>query len=389
MLKYHLSYWEQETFFKDVDLVVIGAGIVGLNAAIHARVLAPRARVLVVERGPLPVGASTRNAGFACWGSLTELLDDMQRYGENSVFDLIAMRWDGLQRLRQRCGDEALRYEPLGGFEMFTDDDLDDYHNCVEAAPYFNDKLRVLTGQKDTYISADERIPAFGFAQVRHLICNTGEGQLHTGAMMQRLLGLAREAGVEVLCGMPIAKIEQHSNGVELHTEYGWSIRAAKTLVAVNGFAADLLDSPAVAPARNQVLITDPIPGLRIKGSFHYDRGYYYFRNIDGRILLGGGRNLDPEAERTAVFGANELIRSALVHLLNSVICPDRSASVAQWWSGILGLGPEKKPVVQKIGPHLAVAVRLSGMGVAIGTLVGENGVALLFEEAVAPLANP
>ena len=28
---------------------------------------------------------------------------------------------------------------------------------------------------------------------------------------------------------------------------------------------------------------------LKIKGSFHYEKGYYYFRNIDNRILLGGG----------------------------------------------------------------------------------------------------
>lgn len=381
MLKYHLSYWERESFFKDVDLVVIGAGIVGLNAAIHARTLAPHARILVVERGPLPIGASTRNAGFACFGSLTELLDDMQRYGESAVLDLVALRWEGLQRLRERCGDQALRYEPLGGFEMFTDDDSDDYARCAEAIPYFNDKLRAITAKANTYLPADERIAEFGFAQIRHLICNTAEGQLHTGAMMQRLLQLARDAGIEILCGMPIHNIAQQSLGVELHTEYGWSIRAAKVLVAVNGFTADLLDDAAVSPARNQVFITDPIPGLKVQGSFHYDRGYYYFRNIDGRILLGGGRNLDPETETTANFGANELIRSALVRLLDAVICPGQSASVAQWWSGILGVGPEKKPIVQKVGPHLAVAVRLSGMGVAIGTLVGQNGAALLLEE--------
>jgi len=51
---------------------------------------------------------------------------------------------------------------------------------------------------------------------------------------------------------------------------------------------------------------------------------------------------------------------------------------VDTWWSGILGIGTVKKPIVQKIAPHVAVAVRLGGMGVAIGSLVGEEGAALL-----------
>ena len=56
-------------------------------------------------------------------------------------------------------------------------------------------------------------------------------------------------------------------------------------------------------PARAQVLITKPIKNLQIKGTFHLDKGYYYFRNIDNRILFGGGRNLDFKTEETSEFG--------------------------------------------------------------------------------------
>jgi glycine/D-amino acid oxidase-like deaminating enzyme len=131
-------------------------------------------------------------------------------------------------------------------------------------------------------------------------------------------------------------------------------------------------------PARNQVLLTKPIPGLKVAGCFHYDRGYFYFRNIDGRILLGGGRNLDLETEKTAAFGGNELIRAALEKLLRDVICPDQPVDIDSWWTGILGLGPVKKPIVERFSANVVVAVRLSGMGVAIGTLVGQEGASLL-----------
>ena len=78
-ITYELSYWERESFFRDIDVAVIGSGIVGLSAALRARELAPSARIAVLERGALPIGASTRNAGFACFGSVSELLDDMDK----------------------------------------------------------------------------------------------------------------------------------------------------------------------------------------------------------------------------------------------------------------------------------------------------------------------
>ena len=51
------------------------------------------------------------------------------------------------------------------------------------------------------------------------------------------------------------------------------------------------------------MLITKPLENLHFRGTFHLDKGYYYFRNIDQRILFGGGRNLDFETEETTEFG--------------------------------------------------------------------------------------
>ncbi|MCB9063498.1 MAG: FAD-binding oxidoreductase, partial [Halobacteriovoraceae bacterium] len=115
-------------------------------------------------------------------------------------------------------------------------------------------------------------------------------------------------------------------------------------------------------------------PQLPLRGCFHYDRGYYYFRNIDNRILLGGGRNLDKQGETTDEFGTTPLIRNALLRLLKEVILPGREVAVDSWWSGILGVGSRKAPIIRQVSPHVVAAVRLGGMGVAIGMLVGEEG---------------
>jgi hypothetical protein len=50
------------------------------------------------------------------------------------------------------------------------------------------------------------------------------------------------------------------------------------------------------------------------------DRGYYYFRNIGDRILLGGGRNLDFDVENTTEFAQTEIVQNKLEELLKEVI---------------------------------------------------------------------
>lgn len=374
MLKYNLSYWERETFFKDFDVAIIGSGLVGLSAALHLKRTQPGLKIAVLERGALPAGASTRNAGFACYGSMSELIDDMTHLSEDEVFAVVEKRWRGLQRLRQLIGDAHMDFEQNGGFEIFTEEEEEVFRECCERMPHFNRVVGAITGHPAPYVVADERLRDFGFRGAAHLILNRPEGQVHTGKMMARLLQLAAQAGIRIFNGIHIERLEDSSCGVELQTSAGWTLRVPRVLVAVNGFARQLMPDLEVTPARNQVLITHPIPGLKVRGCFHYDRGYYYFRDVNGRVLLGGGRHLDNSTETTSEFGPNELIRSALVQLLKTIICPGQPIEVDAWWTGILGLGPVKKPVVEQYSKHVVVAVRLSGMGVAIGTLIGEEG---------------
>ena len=126
-------------------------------------------------------------------------------------------------------------------------------------------------------------------------------------------------------------------------------------------------------PARAQVLITEPIPNLDIKGTFHLDKGYYYFRNFEDRILLGGGRNLDFEVENTTDLSQTEKIQNKLEDLLKNVILPNQEFKIAHRWSGIMGIGSHKNPIVTQLSENVYCGVRLGGMGVAIGSLIGKE----------------
>ncbi|MEI7508538.1 MAG: FAD-dependent oxidoreductase, partial [Flavobacterium sp.] len=70
-----LSYWEIKNWFSQVDFTIVGSGIVGLHCALNIRERFPASKILILEKGILPQGASTKNAGFACFGSLSEIMD--------------------------------------------------------------------------------------------------------------------------------------------------------------------------------------------------------------------------------------------------------------------------------------------------------------------------
>ena len=83
------SYWEYKEWFTGNDFVIIGSGIVGLNCAINLRERFPTSKIIILEKGLLPQGASTKNAGFACFGSTSELLSDLKTHSEQEVFQLV------------------------------------------------------------------------------------------------------------------------------------------------------------------------------------------------------------------------------------------------------------------------------------------------------------
>ncbi len=371
-LQTQFSFWETQTYFNNIDLTVIGSGIVGLNAAIHFKKKHPKAKVVVLERGILPNGASTKNAGFACFGSVTELQSDLEKNNECDVWQTVEMRIKGLELLRKTIGDKHLHFQQLGGYELFSSKQL--FEKACESIGDFNKKIKGLTKTNTTYQVSNQHISRFGFKGIEGIILNHKEGQIDTGNMMQHLLQYAISLGIIVLNNISVSKINDLENKVILNTTIG-SISSMHVVVATNGFAKQLLNLKDVKPARAQVLVTKPIKNLTLKGTFHYDEGFYYFRNVGDRVLFGGGRNLDFETETTDEFTLNRKIHQQLDKLLKNMILPNTAFEIEQRWCGIMGVGSEKKPIIKKLTPNVVCAVRMGGMGVAIGSLVGKMAI--------------
>lgn len=375
----HLSYWEKDSFLN-FDIGIIGSGIVGLNAAITLKQRHKNLDVAIFERGFLPSGASTKNAGFACFGSISELIEQEKSIGSSGLHSLIEKRWKGLLKLRDLLGDQSLSYKNYGGFELFKSSQQDLSAQCVSKIDHFNQLISDIIPGESSFSQSSSKITSFGFSNIDTLIENRHEGQIHTGKMMKNLLRIAAELGVVIYNNCRVDKIEQDNKQQKLYTPNGL-FQCRSVLLANNAFAKNLLPDIDIIPGRGQVLITKPIRNLRIKGTFHYDKGYYYFRNIDDRILIGGGRNLDFKNEQTTEFGTTELIQDAIRELLRETILPGISFETDYSWSGIMAFGTQIDPIVKKISPGLYCALRCNGMGVAMGSHTGEEAAELLLQD--------
>lgn len=366
------SYWEQTSFIDYADVIVIGSGLVGLNAAIHLKKSDASLNVLVLERGFLPAGASTKNAGFACFGTMSEQLSALSQTSEDEVLKTVDYKWRGLQRMRQNLGDKNIDYQQYGGYEIFLSNETERADECIDQIPRINKLLQQVVNSPTIYSTVNGKIADFGFSGVSRMIYNPFEGQIHTGKMMRSLLNKAYSLGILILNGCTIERLEREDGKLRLITSQG-NFKMRKAILATNAFAGQLFPQLKVTPGRGQVLVTKPIDGLKLKGTYHFDEGYYYLRNIDGRVLFGGGRNLDFETERTWEFGHTEKVKDQLIRYLKEVILPGQDFEIDYWWSGIMGFGEDISPIIKQLEPGLFCAVRCNGMGVAMGSLVGEE----------------
>lgn len=376
-----LSYWERKAYFENVDVTIIGGGLVGLSCGISLLENQPDLHVLILERHSIPHGASTKNAGFACFGSPGELLDDMSKRPATEVFELFSKRYRGVQKLMQRTSKSNPIQKPEGGYELIRENS-----NGVPMDPQIlddlNSEIENVTGLKNYFYVQNERLQEFSLTGFEAIICNDHETCLDPVQTLNCLNELFRSLGGQILYGMPIHKWCEINKGVQIELANGQTFQSRQLLFCVNGFARHYFSELDVQAARNSVLLLRPSKPLSLKGCFHVDKGYLYFRKIDEHLLIGGGRHWDYDNEFTTDFNINPYIEKRLLDFAEEHIFQNRAYTYVQNWTGIMGLGAAKHPIIKMVGTHIGVAVRMGGMGVALASLVGEDAASMLINHS-------
>jgi gamma-glutamylputrescine oxidase len=357
------SFWEKEYLLSNDSIVIIGAGIVGLSTAISLKEKYAHKSVIVIDRYFMPQGASTKNAGFVCFGSVTEILDDLDHMTEREVCDIISMRWQGIKILEKRLREQGVSIDYNQGKELYEKGRVPSEDQILIC----NKLMYDVTG-RDPYFKTETQQVGDHFDPICTVM--DSEGQLDAVKMYQALWHMANGMGVKWIFGYEVTHVAFDKKEISLNNQI--NLTYDKVVFCTNGFARKLLPHLEVAPARNQVCVTEPIDDLQWSGVYHFDKGYYYFRRVGDRILLGGARNFDAQKEATSSFEFNEKIQEQLTSFLHNMLGISKAVKIDHWWTGILGIGKSKYPIVEAITQDVFVGVRLGGMGVAIGSYLGE-----------------
>ena len=331
-----------------IDVVVVGGGVTGCSCALT---LAQHGvRVRLVEAREIAAGASGRNGGFALRGGAMPYDRARETIGVERARRLWQLSEDALDRLELLAGDACRRVGSLRLAYGSTE---------AEALRRELDALRA-----DGF--AVEDVDALPPALAGHFsagILHPGDAALQPARWVRRLAARAAAAGAEIVEGSALRSEELDRLGVD------------HVVVAVDGLTAELLPELAgvVSPQRGQVLVTEPLREHRFERPHYAREGYDYWQQLpDGRLVVGGKRDLSFATEATAVEETTALIQHELEALVVELV--GELPTITHRWAGVWGETPDRLALVGRLPTrdNVWIAGGYSGHGNVLGLACGD-----------------
>jgi glycine oxidase len=347
----------REAGMDDPDVIVAGAGIVGLSAA---RALAGAgARVIVVDRGRPGTEASSAAAGW--------LAAQAEAAEGWPLFDLALRARERHLRLADELREETGLDAELsrgGTLEVaFTDDD-----ERVLAHRVAWQRARGLVAEA---LGPDEvrRLEPRLSPAARGAILFRADRSVDNVRLTQAIAASAAARGAVVLSGQPVTGllvVDGRTAGVRTGAE---TVRAPIVIEAMGAWSAALAgdpDPPPVEPVRGQILAFDTAPDT-LRHVVCTSRGYVVPR-ASGRLLAGSTLERVGFVNEVTAEGRRAVGRIAaeIAPLLESL-------PVADCWAGLRPGTPDGLPIVGPGAlPGLFHATGLYRNGILLGPLFGE-----------------
>src|SRR5947207_340139 len=152
----NLSIWEKESYYAPQDIIIIGAGLMGLWSALELKKRNQQLRITILERNTTPLGASTRNAGFACFGSPTELLHNIETLGTDGMLEVVEMRYKGIEKIKKHFTNEMIAFDPCGGYECINQN-YRHWQMLDDKIHWLNELLKDITSHPTIFQRMDEK----------------------------------------------------------------------------------------------------------------------------------------------------------------------------------------------------------------------------------------
>jgi gamma-glutamylputrescine oxidase len=360
-----VSVWQADGTqpIREVDVLVIGAGVVGCAAAYFLR-QAGRT-VVLTEARDIALGASGRNAGFMITGLDVYYHQAIERYGRAMARELWALSTRTVRFWREFAKDGSLPIRQCGA--LLLAESAEEAADLEQAARALN-----ADGIPVEFHSSDPLGRGYHAA-----IFQPFDGMVQPVTLAQAIFA---QSGAELIANNEVYAIRQLAPERVLVESRLYRFQARKVLLCTNAYSA--LIEPyfvsKVIPTRGQVLATAPLPQPVLETCGYSNYGYMYFRpTFDGRLLLGGARHLfKPQEHDTHDDRTTAAVQAALEAYLHQYF-PEVDAPIERRWAGIMGFSCDGLPLVGCLPdkPDVGFAVGFTGHGLSFGAAAAERAV--------------
>lgn len=353
------------------DLVVVGAGLTGLWAAIHAAEEQPGRVVVLLEASHVGAGASGRNGGFVS-ASLTHGLAHGEATWPEELPQLLRLGHDNLREI-----DEILAKEGVDAELRLCGKTLVATRPHEVEALRSMDALHAKYGEQSTYLSADDVRADIDSPTYLAGLWTPAGGLVDPVLLTTGLRDLALRRGVVLHEQSPVHRLRREGGYVVCQTPHG-SVHADQVLLATNGFPPLLRRIRSfVLPVWDHVLATEPLTAEQVdrigwaRNQGVTDAGnqfHYYRRTADDRIVWGGYDAIYYFGNGTAA-GREQRDRShgLLARQFYETFPQLSDVRFSHRWAGIIDTTSRFTPMFgTALGGQVGYAVGYTGLGVAM-----------------------
>lgn len=341
------------------DLCVIGLGGSGLTAALEAA--QQGLNVIAIDADRIAAGAGGRNGGLLLAGIAEFHHNARKIVGNQRAKDMYAHTLNEMDLMQATVPqyiqrDGALRL-------AFDETELTDCQAHYDALIEDGFPVQWYEGEQGTGLNI------------------TSDGVFHPVNRAITLANIATQAGARIFTHSPALSVE---SGVVL-TPKG-RITAENILVAVDGNLQKILPElgDRIFPVRLQMIGTAPTEKTKFERAVYVRDGWDYWQQLqDGRIAIGGGRDLSLETEFTDVNEPTEFMNKYLSERLRGLRV---EAEVEYHWSAIVGYTKNELPICEEVKPNVYAIGGYSGTGNVVGAMLGRgvvnkivNGFSIVF----------
>lgn len=347
------------------DVVIIGAGFTGLNAAL--KLASSGVRVCVLEAGELGVGSSGRSGGQVNLGLNLGPTALIQKFGPDQGERLISTVSDAPNHVFNLIREHKLKCDPVqnGWVQGAVNTRLVDEQQAM-VADYKKFGIDL------TLLDKDELQAKTGTTAYAGGVLCPFAGSLQPLSYTRELARAAIGLGVKIFTNSCVTQLVKLSSGWRVDTDSG-QVSCEQVLICTNAYSDKLVPKLAntVVPVRTILIASEPlkedlqstilpkqltfVDKRRLILYFRYDR--------NGRLCVG---DHGPSRDAFKLSDFTNLKKRA------AAVFP--ALAQVNWdfhWGGRVAMTKDSLPFMHRIAPGLTVGMGYNGRGVAMGSMMG------------------